>query len=47
MLDPVERGLKQWFASIGFRWTGGPQRHSVLLTDPERLAQELTVAFGT
>jgi hypothetical protein len=47
MLDPVEQELKHWFASIGFRWTGGPQRYSLLLTDPERLAQELTVAFGT
>lgn len=47
MLDPVERALKLWFANIGFRWTGGPQRHSLLLTDPERLAQELAVDFGT
>lgn len=47
MLDLVERGLKHWFASIGFCWTGGPQRYSLLLTDPERLAQELTVDFRT
>jgi hypothetical protein len=46
MLDPVEDGLKLWFASIGFRWTGGPQHHSLLLIDPERLAQELNIDSG-
>lgn len=47
LLDPVELGLKHWFASIGFRWTGGPQRHSLFLTDPDRLAHELTVSSGS
>jgi len=43
MLHPVEEGLKDWFASIGFRWTGGPQSYHLQLTNPERLAHELAV----
>jgi hypothetical protein len=41
LLDPVERALTDWFASVGFRWSGGPVHFDVRLTDPARLAREI------
>lgn len=33
LLDPVAEALKSWFAAIGFRWTGGPTEHRLLLDE--------------
>lgn len=38
LLDPVAEALREWFAAIGFRWTGGPINHHLELSrDLERI----------
>lgn len=42
MLEPVTHALQDWFAAIGFRWTGGPVRHR--LNVAEHLRRRLSAS---
>lgn len=42
LLDPVAEAVREWFAAIGFRWTGGPINHRLQVSEDLAAALSFT-----